>query len=193
MTNAFDRVTFRGRTMDRKTQAFLEAMEARLGYELTVLQGCYNPGGVAASGGTHDGGGVVDLAPWDWPNKVRVARDLGGFAWHRTELWRNGVRVWGEHVHLGIRDHGRLSVAAQAQQRDFDAHPKLNGLADHSVDPDQFPAKPRTFRYPPLVPKPSRGAHVDEAVAALRNTKGGAGRMAKIKAALRSLLSIKAR
>lgn len=150
VTDAFDKVTFRGRLMDNKTAAFLQAMEAELGYELTVLQGCYNPGGVAASGGTHDGGGVVDLAAYDWQRKVRVARKLGAFAWHRPAL----PGVWGEHIHLGIRDHGRLSSAARAQQVDYDATPPRNGLADHAPDLTWHPKPPVTFRYPP--PKPPK-------------------------------------
>ncbi len=100
-TDAFERVIFRGRVMDRKTQSFLQAMEQRLGYELTVIQGSYNAGGVSASAGTHDGGGVVDLVSWDHRRKVRVARELGAFAWFRPDL----PGVWGEHIHLGVRDH----------------------------------------------------------------------------------------
>lgn len=149
-TDAFDRVIFRGKLMDKKTQSFLVAMEAELGYELTVLQGCYNVGGVAASAGTHDGGGVVDLAPYDWENKVRVGRKLGGFGWHRPAL----PGVWGEHIHIGIRNHGRLSPSAQSQQRDYDATPPRDGLALHGLDNTWHPSPPVTFRYPP--PKPPK-------------------------------------
>lgn len=144
-TDAFDKVTFRGRLMDRKTQAFLQAMEAELGYQLTVAQGCYNPGGVEASGGTHDGGGVVDLAAYDWERKVKVAADLGGFPYHRLDL----PGVWGEHIHVGIRDHGRLSPAAQAQQADWDARPPRDGLADHALWHGYHPGRQITFAYPP--------------------------------------------
>ena len=164
MTDAFDRVYFRGRLMDKKTQAFLEAMEAELGYELTVVQGCYNAGGVAQSAGTHDGGGVVDLAAWDWENKVRVGRKLGGFGWHREDL----PGVWGEHIHIGIRDHGRLSLAAQAQQRDYDATPARDGLAGHAIDNTWHPKPPVTFHYPPkeqpVVPKPTKVTQARDAL-----------------------------
>lgn len=168
MTDAFDKVTFRGRLMDKKTQAFLEAMEAELGYELTVVQGCYNPGGVAASGGTHDGGGVVDLASWDYERKVKAARKLGAFAWFRPTL----PGVWGEHIHLGIRDHGRLSTAARSQQIDFDATPPRDGLASHRPDPTWHPAPAVTFHYPPkekpVAPTPTKvNAARDKAVEAL--------------------------
>ena len=71
------------KTVDWKTRAALEEAERRLGYPLTVVQGSYNTGGVPASGPTHDGGGVVDLQPFDWQRKVRVLRDIGFAAWHR--------------------------------------------------------------------------------------------------------------
>jgi hypothetical protein len=164
MTDAFDKVIFRGRLMDKKTQAFLEAMEAELGYELTVVQGCYNPGGVAASGGTHDGGGVVDLAAWDWERKVKVAADLGGFPYHRLDL----PGEWGEHIHVGIRDHGRLSTDAQAQQRDWDHKPPLDALVSHAVWHGYHPGKPITFTYPvkevPVAPKPTRVTQARDAI-----------------------------
>ena len=189
MTDAFDKVTFRGHLMDKKTQAFLEAMESKLGYELTVLQGCYNAGGVAASGGTHDGGGVVDLAPFDAAHKVKVARALGAFAWHRPTL----PGVWNEHIHLGIRDHGALSAAARSQQVDYDATPPRNGLANHAPDQTWHPKPPVTFKYPPKIKAPTRGKYVAEAIAALRQAKGGPKRTAAVKAALKALLGIKPR
>ena len=82
----FERVVYNGALMDEKTKAFVQAMEAKLGYPLTIVQGCYNRGGVSASAGTHDLGGVVDLVPWDFENKVKVARELGAFAWHRLPM-----------------------------------------------------------------------------------------------------------
>lgn len=146
VSNAFDKVTFRGRTVDKKTRAFLLAMEARLGYELTVVQGSYNST-VKQSGGTHDKGGVVDLAAWDWERKVKVAADLGAFVWHRPYL----PGVWGEHIHLGIRDHGNLSTEAARQQVDWDSRPPRNGLASHALmnlKVDYHPMKKITFQYP---------------------------------------------
>jgi hypothetical protein len=145
MTDAFDHVVFRGRLMDKKTASFLMAMEEDLGYQLTVVQGCYNVGGVGASAGTHDLGGVVDLAAWDSVKKVLVARKLGAFAWYRSML----PGVWAEHIHLGIRNHGNLAEAAQHQQQDYDAKPPRNGLANHAIDPTWHPDPPVTFIYPP--------------------------------------------
>lgn len=164
-TDAFEKVNYRGRLMDRKTMAFLKAMEAKLGYPLTVVQGCYNPGGVSASAGTHDGGGVVDLVSWDAKRKVKVARELGAFAWFRPTL----PGVWGEHIHLGIRSHGRLSPAAKNQQSAFDGDPARNGLASNLVDRTWRPDPLVTFKYKvdagPPEPEPTRVARARDALA----------------------------
>lgn len=148
-TDAFDRVTFRGRLMDKKTEAFLRAMEARLGYELTVVQGSYT-NSVGASAGTHSGGGVVDLAAWDHERKVQVAKRLGAFVWYRPAI----PGVWGSHIHLGIRDHGNLSPEAKRQQDDYDAHPPRNGISGHAEDRTWHPSPPVTFAYPVPTPEP---------------------------------------
>lgn len=145
------RCIFRGHLMDYETAAFLLAMEAELGYQLTVEQGCYNPGGVSASAGTHDGGGVFDLAPWDHVRKVHVARSLGARGgWHRLPI----PGVWGEHIHCVIGKHPTLSPAAHQQQLYFDQKPRKNGLAGEAVDPNQYPTKwpAPTFHYPPKAP-----------------------------------------
>ena len=139
----FERCTYNGALMDQKTKTFIQTLERDLGYSLTILQGCYNPGGVSASAGTHDGGGVVDLAPFDWQRKVHAARKRGGFYWHRLPI----PGLWGEHIHGGIRNHGRLSPAAAAQQRDYDGNPPLDGLADHARDNTWHPDPPVGFDY----------------------------------------------
>jgi len=140
---AFDHVTYNGALMDNKTMTFVQTMESHLGYSLTILQGCYNPGGVSQSAGTHDGGGVVDLAPFDHDRKVHVARMLGGFYWHRLPI----PGVWGEHIHGGIRNHGTLSPSAKAQQRNYDGDPPTDGLADQAIDPTWHPDPPVGFDY----------------------------------------------
>lgn len=139
----FQKVTYNGALMDQKTKTFVQCLEKDLGYPLTILQGCYHPG-VSQSAGTHDGGGVLDLAPYDWGRKVTAARKRGGFYWHRLPI----PGVWGEHIHGGIRNHGTLSDSAKAQQRDFDAHPPRNGLASHAVDTSGIhPNPPARFSY----------------------------------------------
>lgn len=146
----FDRVTFRGRLMDNKTMYGLMVAERRLGYELTVTQGCYNAGKVPQSAGTHDAGGVVDLAPYDWENKVRVLRDLGWAAWHRTP----SEGPWVEHIHAVMIDHGNLAPAASDQVNSPDKGYRYgkNGLANGGAD--TFPYRPNpipVFNYPAAV------------------------------------------
>jgi len=132
MPHPYDRTTYGGHTVDWLTRAALEATALRLGYDLTVLQGSYNTGGVSASAGTHDGGGAVDLAPADWQNKVREMRRTGFAAWHRPELWVNGKKVWGEHIHCVLIGNRKLSPAAQVQVAEYLRGE--DGLADHRPD-----------------------------------------------------------
>lgn len=164
MSDAFDKVVYNGHLMDKKTKAFLQAMEQALGYPLTVMQGCYtssNP----SSAGTHDQGGVIDLAPWDWQRKVRVGANLGAFIWHRPYL----AGEWPEHIHFGIRNHGNLAPDAARQQVDWDAHPPRNGLANHApMGPNEYHVYNHAFHYPPeKVIKVVQPTKVQEARSAL--------------------------
>jgi len=139
--------------VDWKTRAALEEAQRRLGYPLTIVQGSYNHGGVSASAGTHDGGGVVDLLAWDWRNKVRVLRSLGFAAWHRPTI----RGLWGEHIHAVLIDHGRLSSSAAAQVASYRAG--RDGLKGNRPDPFWRPRPIPVFEYPPkdlpTVPTPS--------------------------------------
>ena len=141
----YERTTVRGKTLDQLTHYALLAVEHRLGYRplsLDVLQGSYNPGGVGASAGTHDGGGAVDLTPLEWQHKVRALRAVGFAAWHRPAI----PGLWGEHVHAVLIGNDKLSPAAQAQVRDYREH--RNGLADHAPDPSWHPDPIPVFRMP---------------------------------------------
>lgn len=142
MSNAFDRVIYNGKLMDKKTRAFVKVCEEQLGYELTITQGCYNPGGVAASAGTHDGGGVLDLSAWDGERKLKVIKDLGGFGWYRPYI----SGLWGAHLHIGIRNHGNMSAGAVRQQIAYDN--RRNGLRSNLHDDSYRPERPRIFQYP---------------------------------------------
>jgi hypothetical protein len=138
-----------GHKLDQLTHYALLTVEHRLGFKprsLDVLQGSYNPGGVDASGSTHDGGGAVDLTPLEWQAKVRALRAIGFAAWHRPELVRNGKRVWGEHVHAILISNRKLSDAAKAQVRDYQLH--KDGLAGHGPDPSWHPDPIPLYRMP---------------------------------------------
>lgn len=128
MPHPYDRTTYDGKTVDWLTRAALEATAKRLGYDLTVVQGSYNTGGVSASAGTHDGGGAVDLSPWDWQNKVRELRRTGFAAWHRPAI----PGVWNEHIHAVLIGNRKLAPAARVQVDEYLRGE--NGLANHGPD-----------------------------------------------------------
>jgi hypothetical protein len=146
----YEHVTFRGHTVDRYTMAALLECERRLGYELTVLQGSYNAGGVGASSGTHDGGGAVDLAPFEADRKVKVAREVGFAAWHRLP----SQGKWVEHVHMILVGDQKMSAAAADQVTDY--RNGRNGLANHLPDPTPRPNPIPMFNYQGTPPPKSK-------------------------------------
>jgi hypothetical protein len=137
----YDKTTHDGQVVDWFTKAALLAAERRLGYPLSIVQGSYNSGRVKASGGTHDGGGVVDLKPWDWQSKVRALRAAGFAAFFR----RSTEGPWPDHIHAVLVTNALLSNAAEDQADDAAAG--RNGLANNGPDPHAgIPIRP--FRWP---------------------------------------------
>lgn len=137
----YERVTYHGKAVDRRTQAAIEVAEHRLGYDLTIVQGSYTSA-VGASAGTHAGGGVVDLAPYEHARKVRVLRDLGWAAWYRPA--RRGV--WGPHIHAVLIGHRTMSPEAAAQVVAYVNG--RDGLAAGAADPNPYrPDPPVVFDY----------------------------------------------
>lgn len=185
----YAKTTHGGKVVDEITHQALLAVEKRLGYSpgsLTILQGSYNAGGVAASGGTHDGGGVVDLSAVNWQAKVHALRAVGFAAWYRPELWQNGVRVWGAHIHAVLIGNEKLSDAARAQVADY--YKGLDGLAGRRPDNTWHPDPIPVFKMPP---PPTRGAKVDQALDLLRSAKRGPEvRAAQIRQAIKNLRGI---
>ncbi len=112
---------------------------------------------MGASAGTHDGGGVVDLIPFDWQRKVRVLRSIGFAAWHRPAI----SGLWNEHIHAVLIDHGRLSPPAKNQVIAY-----LNGRDGLKSNlPDTFwrPSPIPRFHYPPQENAPGTGGPKPEA------------------------------
>ena len=143
MSDAYERVVWKSRTLNKRTAAMLEEVERRLKHELIVFQGSYNSGGVSASAGTHDGGGAVDV----WctgvePLRVqRVMRAVGFAAWYRPAI----PDLWGNHVHaIAIADR-EMSLGARAQVVDYFAH--RDGLKSHAHDDTWHPDPIPTFDY----------------------------------------------
>lgn len=160
-----EEVVYNGRLMDYMTMAFIMAMEEKLGYNLTILKAKERTADRTSSA-THVGGGVFDVAEYDIRNKIKVAAELGGFAYRRAYI----AGLWPQHGHIGIRNHPCLSDEAKAQQRDWDARPPRDGLKGHALLNLSYqfhPLKQITFVYPPKgadVPKPT---HVSRARDAL--------------------------
>ena len=137
----YQRTVYHGRTVDQRTKAALQVAEARLGYDLTIVQGSYTTA-VGQSAGTHAGGGVVDLAPYQHARKVKVLRDLGWAAWYRPKL----PGVWGAHIHAVLIGHRTMSQSAAAQVVAYQHG--LDGLAAGNTDPNPYrPNPPVVFDY----------------------------------------------
>jgi hypothetical protein len=131
-----------GRIVNRRTAAMLREVERVTGLPLRVFQGSYNTS-VSASGGTHAGGGVVDVWPappgrtatkYEVRRVVEVMRRKGFAAWHRTP--EQGP--WGHHIHAVSIDDRELSPAAARQVEAYRAG--RNGLANNG--PDDGPRVP---------------------------------------------------
>jgi hypothetical protein len=124
-------------------QTLYQPQNERIDLRLAITQGSYNAGGVAASFGTHDGGGAVDFSVRsridgdvlrDEIEPLLLALRTAGFAaWLRDEgdLYPNSPI----HIHaIAIGDQD-LSEAARAQidgtfgyLRGFDGLPQLDGI-----------------------------------------------------------------
>lgn len=128
-----------GYVVDARTQAMLTAAEHLLGYTLTLQQGSYNPGGDPTSAGTHDGGGVVDIAVTGMTAAKRTAvaralRQVGFAAWVRDPSQGD----WPWHIHAAAINDTDLSSPAQHQIGDY--YLGMNGLANRG--PDDGPQVP---------------------------------------------------
>ncbi|MEU8391696.1 peptidoglycan-binding domain-containing protein [Micromonospora sp. NPDC048843] len=128
-----------GYVVNARTQAMLAEAQRLLGYPLVLDQGSYNPGGDPTSAGTHDGGGVVDIAVTGMTAARRTAvaralRKVGFAAWVRNP--NQGDWPW--HVHATAISDTDLSSQAQHQVGDY--HLGMNGLANQG--PDDGPQVP---------------------------------------------------
>lgn len=185
--NRYQRVYYHGRLMDRYTMEAVKAAEKRLGYELTIIQGSYNAGRVTASAGTHDGGGVIDLAPYDHDRKVRVLRQIGFAAWYRPAI----RGLWSSHIHAVLIGNDKLSSSARNQVTAY--RNGRNGLANNG--PDNGPNIPiHVFHYPKKKKMYlTRGKNVDAALGALNRAvkdshgKHRLGLIKKARAVIRSI------
>lgn len=106
------RPLWRGRSnVDALTISCIERAERMVGHQFVVTQGSYQST-VAASGGTHDRGGAVDLR-WCGHNECILALRKSGMAatWHR----KPSQGPWPDHTHGVVYGHPDLSPAAARQ------------------------------------------------------------------------------
>jgi len=129
------RTTYDGHTVNRRTKRMLTAAAHLLarGCRLDVTQGSYNPGGVDASAGTHDGGGAADISVGHRCGRrvrfmVRSLRRVGFAAWHRLP----SQGPWPEHIHVIAVSDPDLSSGAQDQVGDY--YEGRNGLSGGAAD-----------------------------------------------------------
>lgn len=124
---------YRGRfRLGRRTIRMVGAAEKR-GGPLTLTQGGFNRGGVAASGGTHDDDGVVDFSTRGLTHtqklrRVRALREVGFAAWLRTA----DEGPWGEHIHAVAVGEPNLAPVAARQVAALRAG--RNGLRSNRAD-----------------------------------------------------------
>lgn len=142
----YTRVRVGNATLNARTLWMLERAQEHYGGTIPITgagitQGSYNAGGVAASFGTHDGGGAVDLTvrniPYDWsikwediPRMIEALRLAGFAAFYRDE--REGLPP---HIHAIAIGDAELSPAAAEQLtgyygyfRGYDGYPRDNGV-----------------------------------------------------------------
>ena len=139
MLDPYDIILRDGKEVDRLTDGALKRAEKILGRTIPIVQGSYNAGGVAASAGTHDGGGVIDTKPWDHDEVVAALRAVGFAAWFRPAI----PGLWSAHIHAVLIGHGRL--AASAQRQVFAYLGRRDGLKSNLPDTD--PGWVNTVRY----------------------------------------------
>lgn len=133
----YSRVWFRGATVNRYTAELMlraEAHSKAMGGPnvLSLYQGSYSTS-VAASGGTHDGGGAIDvrltgMTSAEVRKAVKALRVAGFAAWYR------GPPSFVPHIHAIAIGDGDASPAAKAQVGDY--RRGRDGLAYSRPDPD---------------------------------------------------------
>jgi hypothetical protein len=124
----YTRVVIDDMTFNQRTLWMLDRAQMLYGgphdFRRALTQGSYNPGGVSASFGTHDGGGALDLSVRDQANWNHIIYD--GFDAIILALRQAGFAAWvrevGDlyedspiHIHAIAIGDAELSEAAQDQ------------------------------------------------------------------------------
>jgi hypothetical protein len=156
----YSRALVNGEQINARTLAMLDYAQEMyrtegglLNFRTAIMQGSYNPGGVAASFGTHDGGGAVDLSVRDPQNHqvmaaeiepmLRALRFAGFAAWLRDS---NSLYAGSPiHIHAIAIGDAELSEAARGQidgtfgyLRGYDGLPRDDGLPQPDTSGDMI-------------------------------------------------------
>lgn len=123
----YTRTTYDGERVNQRTKDMLNTAAAIYGSALPITQGSYNAGGVAASAGTHDGGGVVDVGLTS-ASAVLALRKAGFAAWQRTP-----AEGFAYHIHCVAIGDREMSPSAKDQITSY--FNGRNGLANNAKDP----------------------------------------------------------
>lgn len=127
----YTRTTYGGRTVNQRTKVMLQTAANKFGGPLVLTQGSYNRG-VAASAGTHDGGGVVDISVSGMSASrrstlVQELRKAGFAAWLRTP-----AQGFAYHIHACAIGDREMAYGAKNQvQAYFNGR---DGLARNGAD-----------------------------------------------------------
>lgn len=138
--------SYGGKRVNARTRRMLQAADNLLPrWNFTLTQGSYNPGGVSASAGTHDGGGVVDVSvaglssAQRW-QQVRALRTVGFAAWLRTPA--QGFSLHIHAVAIGDPDIWQKNGGHIGRDQVCDYRRGRTGLASNA--PDNTPRAYRT-------------------------------------------------
>jgi hypothetical protein len=139
-----DIVIVNGQALAKRVHAAVLDAAAEVGITAIIVQGSYNPGGVAASGGTHAKGGSVDIKVTNIPRDQQVPfvialRKRGLCAWLRDPDHGWPAKAGGPHIHAIDRYEPDLSADARWQVQEYDAH-RL-GLSAGGRDPIPHPTQ----------------------------------------------------
>lgn len=153
--------------VDSRTLAKLRAAEDALAFAFTIVQGSYRgDDGAAASAGTHDRGGVIDLRTWNLPPRiapqqaVHALRRNGLIAWYRTT-------AQGFDPHIHAIDYGNPDLSPSAARQVTAWEHGRNGLASNG--PDDGPRIPIP-KNPPTPKEWTDVATKEELQEAIRST-----------------------
>jgi hypothetical protein len=126
------KIGYSGVTVNTRTKAMLTKADSTLSWSIDLSQGSYHPG-TNASGGTHDGGGAVDISVGSLSTQqrwatVKALRSVGFAAWLRSPAEAD----WPWHIHAVAIGDTDMSIQARNQIADY--YLGKNGLANHHAD-----------------------------------------------------------